>query len=298
MYNKTVFLILSFILLTSPVFAERIVAIVNDDIVTESELEGFIQFTELELSSRYEGKGLEEQMALVRKDALNTIIENKLILQQAKKEGAQVTKRALDKRVEEIKKRYPSEELFRVYLIQRGLTQSDIEERITAQMLIKGFMEMKFESNVHVSPAEITRYYKEHGDEIKKPQMRKVSALAIKDKDALYGALNRLKTGGGFKEAADGEMASFIDMGIVSEKTLRKEFDELVFRPASPGITDHIEVDGVYYVFKIDEIMPEERLALDEAQPQIKAIISYNKVTNKIKSWLKEVKERSYIAIK
>jgi len=64
---------------------DRIVAVVNDDVITQSELqESMLPFI-ADYKVRYDEEELEGKMDEVRQDALNRLIEEKLILQEAKK---------------------------------------------------------------------------------------------------------------------------------------------------------------------------------------------------------------------
>jgi len=267
--------------------ADKIVAIVNEDIITQSELEDFVRFTELNA-----------EVAVTAQEALERLIEDKLILQQAKKEGIRVVQRALEERIKEIKKRYPSEEAFRMSLIQHNLTQSDIENRIREQMLIAGFIETKFKSRIHISPGEITQFYKDHKDEISQPERRRVSALIMEDNATLQKVLDELKEGRDFQEIGKDPDVKFVDLGLVKKGELKKEFDSVVFERDSEGIASYIEGNGGYYVFNISEIIPERHLSLEEAQLRIKEIIRRKKLNQMIDDWLTEVKKNSYIVIK
>ncbi len=64
---------------------DKIVAIVNEDVITKRDLDEFIVFTRIQLSREYQGRELETKLQSMKLDLLNKLIEDRLILQEAKK---------------------------------------------------------------------------------------------------------------------------------------------------------------------------------------------------------------------
>lgn len=297
--NKLMLIIgLSILFFSRPAYAEKIMAIVNNDVITESELEGFIQFTKLDFASKYQGEELEEKTGQLRKDALKRLIENKIILQESKKLKIEVNKKLINRRVADIRSKYPSEEVFQQSLFERGLTLADIEKRIREQMLISQFIEDKFRNSIIISPTEIPKFYNANPEMVDEPERRRVFALIIPDKELLQKALDALKDDNDFAKIADKFQVRLVDLGLVAKGELRKEFDWAVFLLATTGVCPYVEADQEYYILKVNEIIPAKKLSLEETQARIKELIFSEKVNKKIIEWLDNAKAKSYIVIK
>ncbi len=108
---KKIFLFLIFTtyyLLTTtyyPLFAQdKIVAIVNKDIITQKDLNDFINFMRVQLSTQYQGKQLESKIQSMKLDLLDKLIEDRLILQKAKKDNMGIDPDRIKAKINEIKK--------------------------------------------------------------------------------------------------------------------------------------------------------------------------------------------------
>jgi hypothetical protein len=66
---------------------EKIIARVNDDIITYSEYNNELNRMRVELSRVYQGEELEKEFAKQKENALENIIHNKLLVQKAKEMG-------------------------------------------------------------------------------------------------------------------------------------------------------------------------------------------------------------------
>jgi len=83
---------------------DKIAAVVNEDVITESELrESMLPFI-ADYRIRYGEEGLKEKMDEARQDALNRLIEEKLILLEARKRNVIVDDFEIQQRIEEVSK--------------------------------------------------------------------------------------------------------------------------------------------------------------------------------------------------
>ncbi len=60
---------------------DKIAAIVNNDIITQKDLDDFLNFMRIQLSQDYSGKELENKIQAMKPDLLDRLIEDRLILQ-------------------------------------------------------------------------------------------------------------------------------------------------------------------------------------------------------------------------
>ena len=69
---------------------DKIIAIVNSDVITQKDLNDFLNFMRMQLMTEYKGKELENKIQSMKLDLIDKLVEDRLILQQAKKNNIQI----------------------------------------------------------------------------------------------------------------------------------------------------------------------------------------------------------------
>ncbi|MCX6357207.1 MAG: SurA N-terminal domain-containing protein, partial [Candidatus Aureabacteria bacterium] len=109
---------------------EQIVAVVNDDIITYSEIEKILSPIFSHYEQIYSGAELFSMLQKARRDVLEHLIQERLILQEAKAlnirtlMGDDFTKE-VDRAITEIKRKFPSEEEFQKEMKREGSTAEE-----------------------------------------------------------------------------------------------------------------------------------------------------------------------------
>jgi hypothetical protein len=91
---------------------ERILAVVNDEIVTEQDLQVVMAPVVSQYRTIYTGRELDDKIKQGRQDFLNKLIEDKLILSEAKKLQVIVEEAEVDGMLTEVRNKFPSREVF------------------------------------------------------------------------------------------------------------------------------------------------------------------------------------------
>ena len=148
---------------------DRIVATVDRHPITRSDVEQEARFTHLT-----EGK----QSALTIQDeraALERLVDRNLIADQVAVFGVvPITQEDLDARVLEMRKQLPGAESdagWRRLLAEYGLTDQDIASRVSQEIQMLRFIDLRFRSEVRVGPRAVQTYY----DTKFVPEMKKKS---------------------------------------------------------------------------------------------------------------------------
>jgi peptidyl-prolyl cis-trans isomerase SurA len=115
--------------------AERIVALVNDEVITLSELEEALIPVRLQIKEKFKAEAREREMRKARRAILEGMIVNRLILQEAKKQKIGVSEEETKKGIEKIKKGYGSEEEFIQALKKEGISEEELKKKIKEELL-------------------------------------------------------------------------------------------------------------------------------------------------------------------
>ncbi|MBU0709867.1 MAG: SurA N-terminal domain-containing protein [Candidatus Omnitrophica bacterium] len=278
-------------------FAEsKIIAIVNSEAITQKDLNDFINFMRLQLSPEFEGSALEERVQSMKKDLLNKLIEDKLVLQEAKKNELSVDESRIRARINDIRSRYATDNGFQADLLIRGLTQADLETKIREQLLMHGIIEHAVRRNIMITPKEITAFYNQNIGKFNAEEIRKVDVVIV-GSGALANKITLDLNSPKPLEDIVGEHSLSIDSLEVIERELSEEISREVFNLKTGERSKLIHHEGKYYIFRLNQIIPSRKLNLAEVQDQIKLYLFETKMQESMLKWLDELKEKSYIKI-
>ncbi len=277
--------------------SDRIIATVNKDTITQSEADAFLNLIIMQLSQRYQGKHLQEKIDDEKKKLITQMIEEKIILQEAKRRHLEPRQDVLKKRIEQARKSYNSDADFEQALRLRGLTSKDLEKRMSEQMMVQQLIEQQVKSKIIVAPSQVTEYYGKHMADFLQPEMRTIETLYFKDKNITERLSLDLKTDTDFRQLADRYKIAYAK-DAVSKPQLNPETQEAIFSLKINGISRPLELNEGIYVFKLLEIQPEEQKSLVDVHDWIYNYLLEQKSTVKLLEWLEELKSKAYIAVK
>lgn len=290
----------------------KFVAIVNDEVITQQDIDQLLAVLYAQYSQEYKGDELLKKMEDVKKDILTQMIEDKLVLSRAKELGIKVTESEIDERLDYIKKNFPSEQEFYDTLKTQGITLANLKDRYRDQIMMKKLVDMEVRSRVSVVPSEVSGYYEKHKAEFRQGDKYRVKNILIKAQDAVSLELAkleiediyaRLKQGDNFDELAklksQGPNASQGgDMGYIEPGQMLEVLDNAIFKLKPGEFSEPVKSEIGYHIFKVEEINPGKEPGLEEVQKDIQMMLFQNKFKAKIDEWLAGLKNKAYISIK
>jgi len=282
----------------STTFAQdKIVAVVNDEIITQKDLNDFVNFMRMQLSVELTGEQLEQKIQSMKADLLDKLIEDRLILQEAKKNKVSVDENRVKAKIDEIKGRYGKEADFQAALVQQGLTQADLELRLREQLLMYSIIEAKIKSKIIIRPSEVTEFYEKNIEEFKTPEEREFESITTNDGDSAQKISDDLKKGGDFSETAKKYSLEAKSFNAKKGGELRAELEGAIFKLNLGGISEPLKIEDTFYIFKLIKIIPFRQGSLIEAQDKIQEFIFNKKMQEDLLLWLTELKKNAYIKI-
>jgi len=287
-----IFLILVLFLFSNiNIFAEdsiKIIARVNDLAITSKDLDDFIKALSLYLQDEYKD---EEDL---KKNALERLIEDKLILNAAKKENFQIPDYLIEARLKDVMSRFKSREEFENSLIEKGLTITKLRERIKEQYLIRFALDKYVNSRIDVSPSEVLKFYNERNNLFVLPPTYKLWIASLKDKNKLVKLANLIKEKGIFY--VEKEYQGILTDLEASKEDLRPEIYEIISK-MQEGNIEIKKIDGIDYLIYLEKILESKKISFEEAKQNILNLIRQEKFKKRYKEWLEELKGNALIKI-
>lgn len=281
------------------VVVDRVVAVVNDDIITMSDLqrEEALKKSEVVHDDRL---------------VLEDMIDRKLQMAAAKRSGMDVTDKELADAVADIIKRNNMDmQQFGAALAKEGLTVEQYKAELREQITLSRLFNKYVRSNVNVDEAEARTFYQNNPKTYSLPEEIRVrqifltvpgdatpeQAAVIKEKaQAVYA---RAQKGEDFihlvREVSQGATASQDgDLGFMKRGDALPEIEEAA-RTLKPGDSSSpFLCAGGYNVIKLEEVRTPVR-PFEKVKDEIMKTLYEQKVENTYRSWLQALRGDSHI---
>ncbi len=269
----------------------KIVAKVNDEAITAKDLDDYYKIIRYRQPEQFASFGSDEAGA--KKEALGKLIEDRLILEEAKKQNLNIPSTMIDEQFNKVVSSYPSREDFENSLIERGLNVTQLKERIRGQFLMQQAIGYSVGSYINVTPQEISDYYKEHKKEIVAGLKYVIWIIQTKDKNILSATAKTLKEKG-IQEASKHSMHL---VRLETElKDLKEEIAAMV-KELKEGEHSVKKIGDEYYFVYLEKTLPPRELSLEEAHDNIYNIIWNKKFRLRFENWVAKLKENAVIKI-
>lgn len=295
---------------------DKVVAVVNDDVITLSQLQQEEKPLLHRVRQESRGQGREVQEEITQRQILDALILRRLQVQEAEKENVVVNDDEVKATIEEIKKqnRFRSDAEFAQALKQQNLTLDEFKTRIREQQLVDRLLILKVRSTILVTDEEITQYYHDHAAEYRKPPSVRIRHILIglpknPSTKALAQArarsaevLDKLKNGADFSKVAaeysDGGAAKEGgDLGTMRKGELHPALESVAFSLEPGSISDIIQTPVGLNIIKVEE-RTGDNVPTGEVRDQIRQILFKEKFEQRLNAYFAELKEKAYIEVR
>ena len=295
---------------------DRIVAVVNEDIILLSELNQRMAPYTLRLNEQNIDSERKRRMLFqLREEMLNRLVDEKLTDQEVERNDINISEAEIDNTIERIKtaNAYTDEEL-RLYLDQEQLTMEQYRDSIKHQILRARLVNLEVKSKIVITSEEIQEYYDSHPElyggkrlyRLKNILMR-IPAYSLSDeketiREKMEQLRSRIENGEDFSELAriysQGPTASQGgDIGEFEESTFSPQIQQAL-KGLEPGETTAVlETDQGYQLFYVSALRQLENIPLESVEDEIHEKLFNEIVDKKFISWLEDLRGRSHIKI-
>lgn len=306
--NKKIFIFLFSIALSlfGSEVVDRIVVIVNEDIITLSDIKKVDLNIRIALSTKYQGPELEEKIESARKELLEDLIEKKLLLAKAKEDGIDVeneTKMVIENILKE--NNLSSEKDLEEIMKNEGINYSAWKEELKNNLLQQKVIRKYVDSNISVDNAEMLEYYRKHPDEFTEPEEVKIKGIFLEDKEGVEERMKKIEEE--LKNKSFEDVASIYsegpekerngDLGTFKKGEMDKNLENHVSSMKVGELTPWIKTSKGYYILKLEERKEAKLKSFDEARDEILDKIIEAKREPLLKKFFEDLKARSYIKI-
>lgn len=299
---------------------EEIVAKVNGDIITRSEVEHTRGLITEELRRQgLSGPQLAEAVREQEKNALRDQIDQLLLVQRGKdlnlNVDSDVTRRLAQIQSES---KITDPDKFHDYIReQTGMSFEDFRDQMKKQLLTQRVIGDEISSRISVPEADLKKYYDEHPNEFIREEQVFLSQIFIstEGKTPEQAAAAQKKANEMVARARKGEKFSDLardnsddpatarDGGQLppykrSDHLMDKQLEDMVFAMKKGQVTDPIKRPNGLLILKVDERFEAGKASFEEVKNEITEKLAGPKMEPKVREYLTRLREDAFLEIK
>ncbi|MBE0545053.1 MAG: peptidyl-prolyl cis-trans isomerase [Verrucomicrobia bacterium] len=295
-----------------------IMAIVHDTVITREEVDQLSRNAILESLRRYsrQPEVLNQKVAEVRGEALERLVEDRLILHEFATAGYNLPESLVEEYVQErIRAEFGDRVTLTKSLQEEGLTTEKYRQRVRDRFVIQQMRHKNVSSEIIISPSKIENYYLAHQDEFRVEERVKLRMIMLgkpsaADADQVRELAReialKLKEGAAFTEMAAiysqgrqgreggdwGWVQRFNEDGA---SVLRQELAEVAFSLKPGEFSDVIDLPEAVYLMLVEDKRLANVRPLSEVRDEIEAAMLTKERERLQRLWIERLKTKTYV---
>lgn len=299
------------------VILDRVVAVVNDDVITLTEVQEEGLQTIRKIVQESLGQERERRLRSVERQILDELILRKLQLQEAKKEKIEATASEVRSAIDELKRRsgLTSDEELKIAMARELLTEEQFRKGIAEQVALTKLVARQVRSKVVVLDEEARRYYDQQQDRFRDIPQVKIRHLlvAVPEKatqEDMMRAKNRIeeaqalmKLGAKFstvaKRYSEEPLASSSgEVWTMKRGELSPELERIALSLPTGQVSGIIVTPAGFHLIQVEERVAAQVLPFDEVKEVVRSVLFDQKAEAKFKEWIQGLKAKASVEMK
>jgi peptidyl-prolyl cis-trans isomerase C len=271
------------------------VALVNGEPITAAALVR-------ELKQTGAGGATEGQGAVPRQQVLDDLIDQALLLQQARARSIAVGQEQVERAFLRVRGEYPGTH-FDDLLARERLSQAELKGRLKDQLTVERLFNDEVFPRVQVPAAEVDKWYAEHAAEFQEPERVRVLQVVVSSRDEAAALRDKLRRDPSkFAEVA---RASSIgpegknggELGWIGRGSGFPEVFDVCFALPLNGVSDVVPSPYGFHVFRVIERKGASRRTLEAARGEIAERLLRDRRARAQEEYLAALRSRATIQV-
>ncbi len=299
----------------SEAVVDRVVAVVNQEIITLSELEKWINPVKEEMLA---GDRLEmrKRVQALRREVLEKLIEEKLIDQEVKKSGIKVSSKEVEATLDEVKRRNSAtQEQLEKALGVEGLTLESYKKQIEKSIQRRKLITSAVKVETKAGEKEFREFYQKNIDRYRiNETFRPAHILFVIPKEATpeevkgirkkcESVLKKIRGGDDFGEMAvlysqDASSKSRGELGYFRKGELLPAFERETLRLKVGEVSGVVRTEFGFHIIKLLDRKGIDPLPFEEVKAKVEADYYDVEIERAFKQYLSTLRDKSIIEIK
>jgi len=299
---------------------DGVAAIVNNDVITISQVRELIGARERAMREAYRGPDLADKVKEMRLAALKDLVDRQLILQEFRKKqekGANIPDYVVDDRVKTIiREEFGGDRAAFIRTLQaQGYTLTRFKEIEKEKIIVQAMRQSKVTDNFVVSPKQVQDFYNKNREAYSLPEQVKLRMIVLRE-----GSKDDIGTGGDKKQTAEEirqklaggaefeRMAQMYsedestsdtggDWGWIERNTLNEKLTQAAFALKAGGISPVLNIGDSYYILYVEARKNSSIKPLGEVRDEIEGNLMQQERMKVQQRWLDTLRQKAYIKI-
>lgn len=292
---------------------DRVVAVVNDEALTLSEIQEEGQPVVRRIFQDFVGPERERRLEEAQRRLLDDLIDRRLMYQIAKREGMLPSAAEVNSAMEELKRNNNATDdaQFRTLLRAEGLTLEQVKRNIGERLAIGRLLARQIRSTIIISEEELVNYYESHQEKftrIPTAEIRHILVAVAPDGEEAKAraradeARAKIQAGADFAQVArEYSDTSSGDSGgdsmTLHRGELAAEIEAAAFGLAPGGVSQPIRTGAGWHLIKVERVQAEPVAPFAEARDTVRDQVFQEKFEAKRKDWLASQRARAFIQV-
>jgi peptidyl-prolyl cis-trans isomerase SurA len=282
---------------------ERILAVVNDEVITKSEVDQMAKAMQSQPGVQMlSGKELEKKL-------LDAMITQKLAITEAKRRGITVPDKEVQAAFDDFKKRnnIQDDATLAKALAREGMTIKGLKQQIHDQILTQSLMNIVAAGKAVVTDKEVRDFYdkeypKTMGGQVHlrilnmpyPPGATEAQKEEVKKKAEMI--LQEHRKGVTWEQLRDKYSILLQDMGYIAETDLDPELVQFLGK-VKTGETAPIQTLKGFQLVQVVDRRDSKTVSFEQAAPKIRQLLQQRDMEKIFQEWIKAQKDKSHIKI-
>ena len=242
-----------------------------------------------------------EEMRELKKSVLNELIEEEIVIEEARKQGITITPEELNDTISVMRGNVDHDAFNKTIVPLYGSIENwsrEIERKLLVARVIDGVKG----SVEEISDWEVSKYFIRNEEDYRVPEQVKAAMIMVATKEEAAKVKERLSAGEDFSELArelsiSPEAANGGELGVFSLGEMPQEFEEVVFK-IPPRVPSNVVKTGYgYHIFLVRERKKGRKLKFENIKEDIKAKLMAERADQKLMEWILSLKKEASIEI-
>ena len=289
-------------------------AIVNNEVITFSQVSELVASQEKAAAQMYQGKQLEDKIKEIRQAAMRDLIDRALILQEFKKKEFSIPEYYIDDSIQKIiREEFGGDRTAFLKTLQaQGYSLTRFRKTQKDKIIVQIMRGSKVKENYIVSPVKVRSYYEKNHDVYATPEQVKLRMIVLHEGDtnnpdaskkAMADEIRQKIAGGAeFDRMAkmyseDSTQDSGGAWGWVERKTLNSTLSNAAFSMKEGEVSPVIALDNAYYILMVEDVKKASVKPYGEVQREIEQNLIEQEKLKAQERWIQGLRDKAYIKI-
>ena len=297
---------------------DGVAAIVNNDVITISQVRELVGARERAMREGYNGPDLADKIKEMRLGALKDLVDRQLIIQEFRsmqEKGANIPDYVVDDRVQTIiREEFGGDRAAFIRTLQaQGYTLTRFKEIEKEKIIVQAMRQAKITDNFVVSPKQIQDFYDKNKTAYSIPEQVKLRMIVLREgADDVIGANKRqtaeeirekIVGGAEFERMAqmysEDEATSDLggDWGWVERNTLNEQLTKTAFSLKAGETSSVLKIGDSYYILFVEARKNASIKPMAEVRDEIERNLIQQERMKAQQRWIDTLRRKAYIKI-